>query len=55
MPNVAGEIAHEYGHVNGFAEATDDAVFVAGMVSLGFVETDPKAIVRKAATLIHPR
>src|SRR4030095_3689595 len=29
------------------------AVFMAGMVSLGFVETDPKTIVRKAAQLIH--
>ena len=29
-------------------------MFVAGMVSLGFLETDPRFIVRKAATLIHP-
>src|SRR5437879_10449845 len=27
---------------------------MAGMVSLGFVETDPRVILRKAAKLIHP-
>jgi hypothetical protein len=54
MPNLAGRLAREYGHVNGYAEGTDGAVFVAGMVSLGFVEKDPHEIVRKAARLIHP-
>jgi hypothetical protein len=54
MPNLAGRIAREYGRINGFAEGVDGAVFVAGMISLGFVETDPKTIVRKAAQLIHP-
>jgi len=44
----------KFGHVNGYAEAVDGAVFVAGMVSLGFVERDTKTIVRKAARLIHP-
>lgn len=54
MPNLAGKLAREYGHVNGYAEAVDGAVFMAGMVSLGFIEADTKAIVRKAAQLIHP-
>lgn len=54
MPNLAGNLARQFGHVNGYAEATDGAVFIAGMVSLGFIETDPKTIVRKAAGLIHP-
>jgi hypothetical protein len=54
MPNLAGRLAREFGHVNGYAEAVDGAVFMAGMVSLGFVETDPRAIVKKAAVLIHP-
>jgi ADP-ribosylglycohydrolase len=54
LPNVAARMAREFGHVNGYAEAVDGAVFMAGMVSLGFVETDPKTIVRKAAQLIHP-
>jgi hypothetical protein len=54
IPNVAGRMAREYGHVNGYAEGVDGAVFMAGMVSLGFVERDSRAIVRKAARLLHP-
>jgi ADP-ribosylglycohydrolase len=54
MPNLAGQLAREFGHVNGYAEAVDGAVFMAGMVSLGFVEKDTRAIVKKAASLIHP-
>src|SRR5271165_4202897 len=54
MPNVAAEMARRLTHVNGYAEGTDGAVFVSGMISLGFVETDPQVIVRKAAKLISP-
>lgn len=54
MPNVAAEMARRLTHINGYAEGTDGAVFVSGMVSLGFVETDTKEIVRKAAQLISP-
>lgn len=54
LPNVAGRLARELGHVNGYAEGVDGAVFMAAMISLGFGERDPKAIVRKAAQLIHP-
>ena len=54
MPNVAAEMARRLGHVNGYAEGTDGAVFVAGMISIAFVEKDTHAIVRKAANLIHP-
>src|SRR5262245_19261758 len=53
MPNLAGRLARQLGHVNGYGEAVDGAVFVAGMVSLGFAESDPKEIVRKAARLLH--
>lgn len=53
MPNLAGQLARDLGHVNGYAEGTDGAVFVAGMVSLAFCETDPRQIVRRAAQLIH--
>lgn len=53
-PNLAGRLARTYGHVNGYAEGADGAVFIAGMVSLAFRETDPKTIVRQAARLIHP-
>jgi hypothetical protein len=54
MPNLAAQLARTYGHVNGYAEAVDGAVFMAGMVSLGFVETDPHVIVKKAVQLVHP-
>lgn len=55
MPNLAGKIARDLCHINGYAEGADGGVFVAAMVSLGFTEKDPKTIVRKAATLIHPQ
>ena len=54
MPNAAAEMARRFGHINGYAEGTDGAVFVAGMISIAFVEKDTHAIVRKAAKLIHP-
>lgn len=55
MPNVAAEMARRLTHINGYAEGSDGAVFVAGMISLGFVEKDSREIVRKAARLISPR
>jgi ADP-ribosylglycohydrolase len=54
MPNLAAEMARKYTHVNGYAEGTDGAVFVSGMISLGFIESDPKKIVRQAAQLVSP-
>jgi hypothetical protein len=54
MPNVAAAMARRLGHINGYAEGTDGAVFIAGMISISFGERDPHAVVRKAATLIHP-
>ncbi len=54
MPNAAAEMARRLGHVNGYAEGADGAVFVAGMISIAFAESDTHAIVRKAASLIHP-
>jgi hypothetical protein len=54
MPNVAAALARNLGHINGYAEGTDGAVFVSGMISLAFVEKDTREIVRKAASLIHP-
>jgi ADP-ribosylglycohydrolase len=52
--NLAGALARKYAHINGYAEGVDGAVFVAGMVSLAFRETDARRIVREAAKLIHP-
>ena len=54
MPNEAAEMARRLGHINGYAEGTDGGVFIAGMISLAFVENDTHSIVRKAASLIHP-
>jgi hypothetical protein len=54
MPNVAAAMARNLTHINGYAEGTDGAVFISGMISLGFVEVDPRQIVRKAAQLISP-
>jgi len=54
MPNAAAEMARRLGHINGYAEGTDGAVFVSGMISLAFVEKNTHGIVRKAAMLIHP-
>jgi hypothetical protein len=53
LPNVAGRLARELGHVNGYAEGVDGAVFMAGMISIGFGERDTKVIVRQAAQLIN--
>lgn len=53
-PNFAGQLARTYGHINGYAEGADGAVFIAGMVSLAFRDTDSKNIVRTAAQLIDP-
>lgn len=53
-PNLAAALARKYGRINGHAEGVDGAVFVAGMVSLAFVESDSRTVVRKAAQLIHP-
>ncbi len=54
MPNATAKMARRLGHINGYAEGTDGAVFVAGMISIAFVEKDTHAIVRQAASLIHP-
>ena len=54
LPNVAGRLARELGHINGYAEGTDGAVFIAAMVSLGFVEQDPREIVRRSMRILHP-
>lgn len=55
MPNLAGRMAREFGHVNGYAEGVDGAVFVATAISLGFIEKDTKAVVRKAASILDDK
>src|SRR5207245_6776393 len=53
--NLAGSTAWQYSHVNGYAEGSDGAVFVAGCISEAFFETDTERIVREAARLISPK
>jgi len=55
MVNLAGAVARRYSHVNGYAEGSDGAVFVAACISEAFFETDLERIVREAAKLISPR
>jgi hypothetical protein len=55
MINLAGSTARQYSHVNGYAEGSDGAVFVAGCISEAFFETDVEKIVRQAASLISPK
>jgi len=37
VPLVAAELARGLGHINGYAEGSDGAVFVSGMISLAFL------------------
>lgn len=54
LPNVAGRLARTFGHINGYAEGTDGAVFTAAAISLGFTTRDPQAVVREAVKILHP-
>jgi hypothetical protein len=54
MVNVAGAVARKYSHVNGYAEGSDGAVFVAACISEAFFESDPHKVVKQAAQLIDP-
>lgn len=51
-PNLAGHLARRLGAINGYAEGLDGGIFVAGMVSLAFVENRPGNIVDGAAQLV---
>jgi len=54
LPNVAGRMARAYGHINGYAEGTDGAVFTAAAISLAFTTNNPQAVVREAAKILDP-
>ena len=54
LPNVAARMARTFGHINGYAEGTDGAVFTAAAISLGFTTHDPRAVIREAAKVLHP-
>ena len=51
-PNLAAHLAHRLAAINGHAEGLDGGVFIAGMVSLAFVESNPQRVVEGAAQLI---
>ena len=55
MINLAGATARKYSHINGYAEGSDGAVFVAACISEAFFEKNPAKIVRQAAQLIDLR
>jgi hypothetical protein len=55
MVNLAGAVARKYSHVNGYAEGSDGAVFVAACISEAFFELNPRKIVQQAARLIDPQ
>ena len=46
---AAARLAREFGHVNGYAEGVDGAVFCATLVSLAFTGRGTPALVREAA------
>lgn len=52
MPNEAGRLARELCAINGYGEALDGAVLYAAAISLGFVETDVRVILKKAVTMV---
>ncbi len=51
-PNLAAHLARRLAAINGHAEGLDGGVFIAGMVSLAFVESNPQRVVEGAAQLI---
>lgn len=53
-PNVAGRMARAFGHINGYAEGTDGAVFTAAAISLAFTTQDPQVVIRSAVKILHP-
>jgi len=55
MVNLAGAVARKYSHINGYAEGSDGAVFVAACISEAFFETNPAKIIQQAAQLIDSR
>ncbi|NJN28536.1 MAG: ADP-ribosylglycohydrolase family protein, partial [Cyclobacteriaceae bacterium] len=55
MPNSSAQWARKLGRVNSYAEGTDGGIWVAGMISLAFVEIDVKQIVKQAVKLLNPQ
>jgi hypothetical protein len=54
MPQAAAEWARRLGRVNSYAEGTDGGIWVAGMISLAFIENDFKKTVKESINLLDP-
>lgn len=55
MPGLAARLSRELGHVNSYAEGTEGGVLLSTMVSLAFVRSDHRAILREALEVLDPR
>ncbi len=55
MPDRAARLSRELGHVNSYAEGTEGGVLLSTMVSLAFVRSDHRAILREALEVLDPR
>jgi hypothetical protein len=53
MPDVAATLSGKLGHINSYAEGADGGILVSTMVSLAFLESDPKKIIRLALDVLH--
>lgn len=53
-PNLAARLSSDLGHINSYAEGTDGGVMVSVMISLAFIEKDPRALVRRAVGILDP-
>ena len=52
MPETAASVARRLGHIYGYAEGTDGAAMMAGIVALAFFEFDPRVVLKKAVPLL---
>lgn len=53
-PDVAARLSSELGHINSYAEGADGGVVVSTMISLAFVERDPRKIIKESVKVLHP-
>jgi hypothetical protein len=55
LPNLAARLSRRLGEVNSYAEGTEGGVLLSTMVSLAFVRSDHRAILREALSVLDPR
>lgn len=54
MPNLAGRLTRDLGHINSYAEGTDGGVLVAGLISMAFFEKNHQELLKKVVPMLHP-